>query len=68
MISAQEIQERRRRDELLRRQLGPRLLAEIANPNVTEIIVNEDGSVWLESYDKGLIRSISRWPRARWKA
>jgi P-type conjugative transfer ATPase TrbB len=53
VISAQEVQERRR-DELLRRQLGPRLLAEIANPDVTEIIVNEDGRVWLESYDKGL--------------
>ena len=52
-LSAHEVQERRR-DELLRRQLGPRLLAEIGNPDVTEIIVNEDGRVWLESYDKGL--------------
>ena len=53
MISAQHIQERRL-DELLRRQLGPRILAAIADPNVTEIIVNEDGRVWFESYAKGM--------------
>jgi type IV secretion system protein TrbB len=53
MISAQQIQERRR-DELLRRQLGPQLLAAIADPAVTDIIVNEDGRVWLEAHAKGL--------------
>ncbi len=53
MISAQQTQERRL-DELLRRQLGPRILAAIADPNVTEIIVNEDGRVWFESYAKGM--------------
>ena len=53
MISAQHTQERRL-DELLRRQLGPRILAAIADPNVTEIIVNEDGRVWIESYAKGM--------------
>jgi Flp pilus assembly CpaF family ATPase len=44
MISPQQIQERRR-DELLRRQLGPQLLAAIADPAITDIIVNEDGRV-----------------------
>jgi type IV secretion system protein VirB11 len=53
MISLQEVQERRR-DELLRRQLGSRLLSAMADPKITEIIVNEDGRVWLESYGKGL--------------
>jgi P-type conjugative transfer ATPase TrbB len=53
MTPVQEVQERRR-DELLRRQLGSRLLSAIADPKVTEIIVNEDGRVWLESYGKGL--------------
>ncbi|MBF6569379.1 MAG: P-type conjugative transfer ATPase TrbB [Candidatus Binataceae bacterium] len=53
MISVQEVQERRR-DELLRRQLGSRLLSAMADPKITEIIVNEDGRVWLESYGKGL--------------
>jgi type IV secretion system protein VirB11 len=53
MISAQHTQERRL-DELLRRQLGPRILAAITDPNVTEIIVNEDGRVWFESYAEGM--------------
>jgi len=53
MNSAQQLQERRL-DELLRRQLGPRILAAIADPQITEIIVNEDGRVWFESYGKGM--------------
>ena len=43
-----------RLDELLRRQLGPRILAAIADPQVTEIIINQDGRVWFESYSKGM--------------
>jgi P-type conjugative transfer ATPase TrbB len=53
VISPQQIQERRR-DELLRRQLGPQLLAAIADPPITDIIVNEDGRVWFEAHGKGL--------------
>ena len=53
MISAQQIQERRR-DELLRRQLGPQLLAAIADPKITDIVINEDGRVWFEAHGKGL--------------
>ncbi len=53
MISAQQIQERRR-DELLRRQLGPQLLAAIADPQITDILVNEDGHVWFEAHGKGV--------------
>ena len=53
MISTQQIQDRRR-DELLRRQLGPQLLAAIADPNITDIIVNEDGQVFYEAHGKGL--------------
>jgi type IV secretion system protein VirB11 len=53
MITPQQIQERRR-DELLRRQLGPQLLAAIADPAITDIIVNEDGRVWFEAHGKGL--------------
>src|SRR6266851_4678796 len=53
MISTQQVQERRL-DELLRRQLGPRILAAISDPQITEIIVNEDGRVWFESYGKGM--------------
>ena len=53
MISATQVQERRL-DELLRRQLGPQILAAIADPEITEIIINEDGRVWFESYGKGM--------------
>ena len=53
MISTQQVQERRL-DELLKRQLGPRILAAIADPQITEIIVNEDGRLWFESYGSGM--------------
>ncbi len=53
MISANQLQERRL-DELLRRQLGPRILAAIADREVTEIIINEDGRVWFESHSEGM--------------
>jgi type IV secretion system protein TrbB len=53
LIAAQQLQERRL-DELLRRQLGPKILAAIASPEVTEIIISEDGRVWFESYGKGM--------------
>jgi type IV secretion system protein VirB11 len=51
--SPQQVQERRL-DELLRRQLGTKILAAIGDPEVTEIMVNEDGRVWFESYGKGM--------------
>ncbi len=53
MISAQQIQERRL-DELLRRQLGQRILAAIDDPKITEIIINDDGGVWFEAHGKGM--------------
>ena len=56
MITAQQLQERRL-DELLRRQLGPRFSAAIGDPQITEIIVNEDGRVWFESLRQGNARS-----------
>jgi type IV secretion system protein VirB11 len=43
-----------RLQELLRRQLGAKILSAIEDPKITEIIVNEDGRVWFESYDRGL--------------
>jgi type IV secretion system protein VirB11 len=56
MISTQQIQERRR-DELLRRQLGPQLLAAIADPMITDILVNEDGRAWFEAHGKGMFEA-----------
>ncbi len=56
MISTQQIQERRR-DELLRRQLGAQLLAAMADPMITDILVNEDGRVWFEAHGKGMFEA-----------
>ena len=64
MIAAQQLQERRL-DELLRRQLGARILAAIGDPQITEIIVNEDGRVWFESYGKGMHEAGRDSPRRR---
>ena len=46
--------QQQRLEELLRRQLGAKILSAIEDPEITEIIVNEDGRVWFESYDRGL--------------
>jgi type IV secretion system protein VirB11 len=53
MNSPQQIQERRR-DEMLHRQMGPQLLALIADPAITDILINSDGRVWCEAHGKGL--------------
>ena len=46
--------QQQRLEELLKRQLGAKILAAIDDPQITEIIVNEDGRVWFESYERGL--------------
>src|SRR5580700_8715604 len=56
MISMQEVQDQRR-DELLRRQLGQQLLGAIADPAITDILVNEDGRVWCEAHGRGLFEA-----------
>ncbi len=53
MNTVQQIQERRR-DELLKRQIGPQLLTAIADPQITDIIANEDGRIWFDAHGKGL--------------
>jgi type IV secretion system protein VirB11 len=64
MISPQQIQERRH-EELLRRQLGPQLLALIGDPSITDIMVNEDGRVWCEAYGRGLYDTGLRLPASQ---
>src|SRR5215469_4299773 len=49
--------QQQRLEELLKRQLGAKILAAIDDPQITEIIVNEDGRVWFESYERGLHES-----------
>jgi type IV secretion system protein VirB11 len=53
MSTVHQLQERRL-DELLRRQLGAQILEAIANPRITEIIINEDGRIWFEEHGAGM--------------
>jgi type IV secretion system protein TrbB len=43
-----------RLDERLRRELGPAVLAALDDPDVIEIILNPDGTLWLESHGGGM--------------
>jgi P-type conjugative transfer ATPase TrbB len=47
-VTNQETRERRL-DEILRRQLGVKILAMIEDPSITDILVNDDGKVWYEA-------------------
>ena len=53
MSTVHQLQERRL-DELLRRQLGAATLDAIANPRITEIMINEDGEVWFDEHGRGM--------------
>ena len=53
-MTTRETQERRLED-LLKRQLGP-LLTPMANSAITDILINQDGSVWYEEAGRGLYR------------
>jgi type IV secretion system protein TrbB len=55
-VSTQE-QTRKRYEEMLRRALGPELLAAIADPTVMDILVNDDGQVWVDKHGSGLERA-----------
>ncbi len=43
-----------RLDERLRRELGASVLAALDDPDVIEIILNPDGTLWLESHGEGM--------------
>ena len=54
-MTTRETQDRRLED-LLKRQFG-QLLAPMANPAITDILINQDGSVW---YEETGTRIVSR--------
>jgi P-type conjugative transfer ATPase TrbB len=45
---------RRRLDEKLKRELGPTVLAALADPDVLEILLNPDGRLWVDEFGKGM--------------
>ena len=49
-----------RLDERLTRELGTAVLAALDDPDVIEIILNPDGSLWFESHTKGMRPSNAR--------
>jgi type IV secretion system protein TrbB len=53
-MTTRETQDRRLED-LLKRQLA-QLLAPMTNPAITDILINQDGSVWYEEAGRGLYR------------
>jgi len=51
-----------RLDERLRRELGPSVLAALEDPDVIEIILNPNGTLWLESHTGGMRPTAVRVP------
>ena len=51
-----------RLDERLRRELGPSVLAALEDPDVIEIILNPDGTLWVESHRGGMRPAGARMP------
>jgi P-type conjugative transfer ATPase TrbB len=51
-----------RLDERLRRELGPIVLAALSDPDVIEIILNPDGTLWLESHGGGVRSTGAKMP------
>ncbi len=51
-----------RLDERLRRELGPSVLAALNDPDVIEIILNPDGTLWLESHSAGMRPAGTKMP------
>lgn len=48
-----------RLDEMLRRQLGKVILDAIADPMVTDILVNDDGLLWIERHGESMFNSLT---------
>lgn len=48
--------------EKLKRELGPVVLSALADPSVVEVMLNGDGSIWLDVVGKGMINTGSTLP------
>src|SRR5262245_35607387 len=53
MIGVHPLQ-RARLEEKLRRELGEAIVGALLNPDVTEVMLNPDGRLWLDTHTKGL--------------
>src|SRR3989441_12159469 len=53
-------EQEQRLQEKLRRELGPVVLAALRDPDITEVMLNPDGSLWVESQRDGM-RDTGAW-------
>ena len=53
-------EQQQRLEEKLRRELGPTVLAALENGDVTEVILNPDGVLWIESQRAGMCDTGAR--------
>jgi len=51
-----------RLEERLRRELGASVLAALEDPDVIEVILNPDGTLWIESHRRGMRPAGARMP------
>ena len=47
-------EQQHRLHEKLRRELGPAVLAALEDPDITEVMLNPDGGLWVESQRQGM--------------
>ena len=47
-------EQEQRLQEKLRREAGPVVLAALRDPDITEVMLNPDGSLWIESQRDGM--------------
>ena len=52
-------QQTSRHHDSLRRELGEAVTLALANPDITEVMLNPDGELWLDSRTEGLIRACA---------
>src|SRR5262249_56368335 len=54
MTTLLHAQQQARLFEKLRRELGPVVLGALEDPEVTEVMANPDGALWVESQTRGM--------------
>ena len=58
-------EQRQRLYAKLCRELGPSTLAALADPDVTEVMCNPDGALWIESHGQGMRETGHRLPQSQ---
>ena len=59
-------EQHQRLQEKLRRELGLNVLTALRDPDITEVMLNPDGSLWVESQRRSEERRVGKECRSRW--